>query len=90
VNQLTRSPSNPVRLTEPNTNCPTCGGQKLVYPLPHHPRRAEPLIRQALPLLKKAFGTEQRADLSKLTDQELHQLKTALQAIEQAAPTNTR
>ena len=76
--------------TRTQPHCPTCGGQQLVYPLPHHPRGAEPLIRQALPLLKKAYDGNTRADLGKLTDQELHQLKTALQAIEQAAPTNTR
>jgi len=57
-------------------------------PLPHPPRKAEPLIRQALPILTKAYIGNQRADLSKLTDQELDQLKTALQAVEQATKPN--
>ena len=35
-------------------------------------------------------GTDGRSDLSTLTDQELQQLKTALQTVEQAGPTNTR
>jgi hypothetical protein len=70
---------------EPNPHCPACGGERLVYPLPHHPRAAEPLIRQALPIIKKAFGNDKSGDLGKLTDQELEQLKTALQAVEQAA-----
>ena len=58
-------------------------------PLPHHPRQAEPLIREALPILIKTYANNQR-DLSTLIDQELDQLKTALQAIEQARPKNTR
>jgi len=70
---------------QPDPNCPTCGGERLIYPLPHHPCGAEPLIRQALPILTKAYVGNQRADLSKLTDHELDQLKTALQAVEQAA-----
>jgi hypothetical protein len=74
----------------PDPHCPTCGGQRLIYPLPHHPRRAEPLIRQALPIIKKAYGTNYHADLNTLTDHELDQVKTALQAVQQAGPTNTR
>ena len=69
---------------EPHPQCPTCGGERLVYPLAHHPGPGKPLIRQALPIIKKAFGNDKRADLGKLTDQELHQLKTALQTVEQA------
>ena len=69
---------------QPDTHCASCGGERLIYPLANHPRSAEPLIRQALPIIEKAFGTDQRADLSTLTDQELHQLKTALQTVEQA------
>jgi hypothetical protein len=68
---------------QPDPHCPTCGGKRLIYPLAHHPGPGEPLIRQALPIIKEAFGDDQRADLSTLTDQELHQLKTALQTIEQ-------
>jgi hypothetical protein len=75
---------------QPNPNCASCGGERLIYPLPHHPRSAEPLIRQALPIIQKAYGTDGRSDLSTLTDQELQQLKTALQTVEQAGPTNTR
>jgi hypothetical protein len=74
---------------EPDTNCPRCGGKRLIYPLANHPRSAEPLIREALPLIKKAYGANTHADLSKLNDQELHQLKTALQAVDHTAPTNT-
>jgi hypothetical protein len=69
---------------QPDPHCPRCGGERLVYPLAHHPGPAEPLIRQALPIIKRAFGNDKRADLGKLTDQELHQLKTALQRVEQA------
>jgi hypothetical protein len=70
---------------QPNPHCANCGGERLIYPLVHHPGPAEPLIRQALPIIAKAFGADRRADLSTLTDQELRQLKTALQAVEQAA-----
>ncbi len=69
---------------QPNPHCASCGGKRLIYPLANHPRSAEPPIRQALPIIEKAFGTDQRADLSTLTNQELHQLKTALQTVEQA------
>jgi hypothetical protein len=69
---------------EPDPHCPACGGERLIYPLAHQPGPGEPPIRQALPIIKKAFGNDQRADLGKLTDQELHQLKTALQTVEQA------
>jgi hypothetical protein len=69
---------------QPDPHCRSCGGERLIYPLAHHPRKAEPLIRQALPIIEKAFGTDQRADLGTLTDEELRQLKTALQTIEQA------
>ena len=66
------------------------GGQRLIYPLPHHPRHAQPLIRQALPVIKKAYGTNHHADLNTLTSHEQDQVKTALQAVQQASPTNTR
>ena len=69
---------------QPDPHCPSCGGERLIYPLAHHPGPGEPLIRQALPIIRKAFGNDKRADLGKLTDQELHQLKTALQTVEQA------
>jgi hypothetical protein len=70
---------------QPDPHCPRCGRARLIYPLAHHPRDNEPLIRQALPTIQKTFGTDQRADLSTLTNHELHQLKTALQAVEQTA-----
>jgi hypothetical protein len=71
---------------QPNPHCPTCGGERLIYPLTHYPGPGEQLIRQALPILKKAYGAGRRADLSTLTNHELHQLKTALQAVAQAQP----
>ena len=64
----------------PNPHCANCGGERLIYLLTHHPRHAEPLLRQALPILAKAYNGHERADLTKLTDAELHQLKAALQA----------
>jgi hypothetical protein len=70
---------------QPDTHCRSCGGERLIYPLAHHPRDAERLIRQALPLITKAYDGNPRPDLSTLTNHELHQLKTALQAVEQAA-----
>jgi hypothetical protein len=70
---------------QPNPQCPRCDGERLIYPLAHHPRDSEPLIRQALPTIQRAFGTDQRADLSTLTNHELQQLKTVLQAVEQIA-----
>ncbi len=70
---------------QPNPNCETCGGERLIYPLPHHPRGAEALVREALPILKRAYGGNTHADFSTLSDQELDQLKTALQAVEQVA-----
>ena len=70
---------------QPDPHCRSCGGERLIYPLANHPRDAEPLIRQALPIIEKAFGTDQRADLTTLTNHELHQLKTALQAVEHGA-----
>ena len=69
---------------EPEPHCPTCGGERLLYPLAHHPGPGEPLLRRALPIITKTYDVNNRADLSKLTDQELHQLKTALQTVEQA------
>jgi hypothetical protein len=71
---------------QPDPNCPTCGGQRLIYPRTHHPRNSEPLIRAALPILTKAYNGNQRADLSNLTDNELDQLKSALQVVEEATP----
>ena len=71
---------------QPDPNCPSCGGERLIYPLTHHPRRSEPLIRAALPILTKAYNGNQRADLNNLTDNELDQLKSALQVVAEAAP----
>lgn len=69
---------------QPNPHCPHCGGQRLIYPLDQHPRHAEPLMRKALPLIQKACLDSDRADLSRLTDPELHQIKQALLAVAQA------
>ena len=71
---------------QPPQHCATCGGERLIYPLTHHPRNSEPLIRAALPILTKAYNGNQRADLNNLTDNELDQLKSALQVVEEAAP----
>jgi len=71
---------------EPDPSCPTCGGERLIYPLTHHPRGGEPLIRAALPILAKAYNGNHRAHLDRLTDDELDQLRRALVAIQQAAP----
>jgi hypothetical protein len=75
---------------QPDPHCPSCGGHRLIYPLPHHPRHAEPLIRTALPILEKAYNGNHPADLSTLTDTELQQLKTALQTLERARPATAR
>jgi hypothetical protein len=71
---------------QPDPNCPNCGGERLIYPLTHHPHNSEPLIRAALPILAKAYNSNHRADLSNLTDNELDQLKRGLQVVEEAAP----
>ena len=44
-------------------------------------RQAEPLLRAALPIFQKAYNNDGHTDLSKLSNQELQQLKRALQAI---------
>jgi hypothetical protein len=71
---------------QPDPHCPSCAGERLVHPLKHHPRNAEPLIRAALPIIEKADAGHNRIYLNKLTNTELHQLKTALQALEHANP----
>ena len=65
---------------QPNSHCPRCGGQRLHLPTHSPPAAAEPLLRDALPILAKSYNGSERADLSKLTDPELQQLKQALQA----------
>jgi len=65
---------------QPDPHCARCGGERLIYPLAHQPGPAEALIRQTLPIIRKAYGNNQRADLSQLSNQELHTLKKALQA----------
>jgi hypothetical protein len=70
---------------QPDPNCPSCGGERLIYPLKHHPRNSEPLIRAALPILAKAYNGNAQADLNNLSDNELDQLKRALQVVEEAA-----
>ena len=53
-----------------------CGGERLIHQLEHHPRAAEPLIRNALPLMAKTYNGTSRPDLSKLTDHELEPVKS--------------
>jgi hypothetical protein len=69
----------------PPSNCPDCGGERLIYQLQHDPGSAEHLIRDVLPLMAKTDNGTNRPDLSKLTDHELQQLKEALLA---AAPSS--
>jgi hypothetical protein len=64
----------------PAEHCSRCGGERVLYPLTHPPGAAERLLRNALPIMRKAWADSDRADLSKLTDQELRQLREALQA----------
>jgi hypothetical protein len=78
-------PGNPIP-----PNCNNCGGQRIVYPLRQHPRQLEAVIRAGLPLIAKACADSPRADLSRLTDHELHVLRTALQAAEGLATTTVR
>src|SRR5207245_1391528 len=52
---------------QPDPHCRSCGGERLLYPLTHHPGPGEPLIREALPLIAKAYDGNTRADLSTLT-----------------------
>jgi len=66
----------------PDPHCPRCGGHRRLYLLNHHPRDAEPLVRAALPILAKTYDGSDRPDYSKLTDNELEQLKHALHAAE--------
>lgn len=70
---------------QPDPHCQICGGQRLIYPLDHHPRKAEPLLRKALPLISKIYDGNTK-DFSKLSDQELKQLREALQALANAGP----
>ena len=72
---------------QPDPHCPNCAGERLVHPLTHHPGTAEPLIRAVLPLIEKADTGHNQIDLSKLTNTEVHQLKTAFQALEHTTPT---
>ena len=71
---------------EPGLHCDTCGGERLIYPLTNHPGHNEPLIRNALPILNKAYNGNPTADLSKLTDHELQQIRAALHAHQLEAP----
>jgi hypothetical protein len=68
----------------PNHTCTTCGGQRIIYPLPHCPRNTEPDLRAVLPILAKTYNGNTKADLRALTDQELTQLSAALAAFEAA------
>ena len=65
---------------QPDPNCPSCGGERLIYLLTHRPRQAEAQLRAVLPILTKTDDGSDRPDYSKLTDNELQQLKQALHA----------
>ena len=65
----------------PNRHCAAGGGQRLIYQLDHHPRHAEPLLRAVLPLFRRIDEGPNHADLSKLTDDGLRQVREALQAL---------
>jgi hypothetical protein len=65
----------------PHTHCSSCGGERLLCTLKHHPREAEPLLRRVLPLIEKIYINGDRSDLSKLRDHELQQVKEALLAL---------
>jgi len=65
---------------QPDPHCARCGGERRIYPLAHQPGPAEALLRQTLPIIQKAYGNNQGADLSQLSNHELHTLKKALQA----------
>jgi hypothetical protein len=67
----------------PNHTCSTCGGERIIYTLTHHPGAAELLLQAALPLITKAYQNGNHADLTKLTDAELHQLRTAFAALQE-------
>jgi hypothetical protein len=66
----------------PDGHCATCGGERLIYVLNHHPGDAEHVVRGALPILAKTYDGTNQADYSNLTDEELQGLKHALQAAE--------
>jgi hypothetical protein len=66
-----------------NHTCTSCGGQRIIYTLPHDPGPAEPLLEAALPLIAKAYQHPNHADLNKLSDAELVQLKNALAALQE-------
>jgi hypothetical protein len=70
---------------QPHRHCPQCAGERILYPLARHPRGAESLLRAALPIISKTYAGDDHADLSRLSDDELQQLKEALQAAERAA-----
>ena len=71
---------------QPPPHCATCGGERLIYLLNHHPRDAEAQLRAALPLLAKTHDGSDRPDYSKLTDRELQQVRAALHAHQLEAP----
>jgi hypothetical protein len=70
---------------QPQPNCPSCSGERILYTLNNPPGEAEPLIRAALPTILKTYDGTNHADLSKLTNHELQQLTHALQAAERPA-----
>lgn len=71
---------------QPPEHCTDCGGGRLIYLISHEPREAEPLVRTVLPLLAKTYDGTTRPDYSRLTNIELDQIATALQAVEATHP----
>ena len=63
---------------QPDPHCRSCSGRRFIYPLSHHPGEGEGQIRAALPLLAKTYDGHKRAQLDRLTDDELRQLRAAL------------
>ena len=63
---------------QPDPNCHHCGGRRFIYPLSHHPGEGEAQMRAALPLLAKTYDGHKRAQLGRLSDDELRQLRAAL------------
>ena len=66
---------------QPHEQCDSCGGERLIAQLHHDPGRTEPRLRAALPLLARAYDG-QRFDYTQLSDDELQQVKAALEAAE--------
>jgi hypothetical protein len=71
---------------QPPDQCTDCGGERLIYLIRDQPLGAEPLMRSVLSLLAETYDGTTRPDYSRLTDSELDQIRTALQAVEATHP----